>query len=85
LLSSDALRGFYSDLEAGGLDARNRRLSEIEEWDDPLSFIILPLGRIPCYTYASLKLLPKTQWEKMIGERVHSIRYLYCCLVKTYM
>jgi hypothetical protein len=41
LLSSDALRGFYSDLEAGELDARNRRLSEIEEWDDPLSFIIV--------------------------------------------
>jgi hypothetical protein len=41
LLSSDALRGFYSDLEAGGLDARNRRRSEIEEWDDPLSFIII--------------------------------------------
>jgi hypothetical protein len=51
------------------------------EWDDLLNFIILPLGRIPRYAYASLKRLQKTQWENMIGERVHSTCYLYCIVV----
>jgi hypothetical protein len=64
LFSSEDSRGFSSDLEARGLHARNRRCAEREEWDDPLNFTTLPLGRILRYTYASLKLLPKTQWEK---------------------
>ena len=28
-----------------------------------------PLAKFICYVYASLKLPPKTQWEKRVGEK----------------
>ena len=44
-------------------------------------FVTLPLGLIPRNAHASLKLLPKTQWEKKGSEKEYMAHASYVALV----